>query len=140
MTDDLVPLSGVQLPHKWDPSYWPSGQGLMTIGYIFLGVGIFVAGQAGWSGARRLWERSAPLRFYMRIAGRAGLGLTDQWWLWCVARRQKLSSPITLLLSRDTLTHHARKFTATLTSYNAAYVSSRLRGIEFRIFGETPRK
>lgn len=138
MTDN-VESTGLQLPNKWDPSYWPTGQGLMTVAYIFLGIGLFIAARAAWIGLRRLWERATPLRLYMNIAGQAGLGLTDCWWLWCVARRQKLTSPITLLLSRDTLTHHAQRFTATLTSYNAAYVSSRLRGIEHHLFGPPPQ-
>ncbi len=137
---DEATTTGLQLPNKWDPSYWPSGEGLMTVAYIFAGIAMFVAGRAAWIGLGRLWHRSAPLRIYLDVAAQAGLGFGDRWWLWCVARKQKLASPITLLLSRGTLSHHAAEFTATLPSYNAAYVAGRLRNIEARLFGQEPRQ
>ncbi len=63
--------------------------------------------------SRRLRERrlrSQPLATFHRLASEVGVNLRDQWLLMTIARRQALPSPLTLLLSRATLHHHARAY------------------------------
>ncbi len=57
---------------------------------------------------RRL--RAKPLATFQRVAGDIGLSLRDRWLLLKIARHEALPSPLTLLLSRATLHHHARQY------------------------------
>lgn len=121
---------------RWDPSYWPSGQGLIVLAYIFVGLAVLIVGRLVWAGLKTVWKHGGPMRRYMQIGGEAGLTTADRWWLWCVARRCGLSTPLTLLTCRATLRHHAQKFLEMLPRYHAARLQARLDRIDRRLFGE----
>lgn len=97
----------------WDPSWWPRGGSSLPmelVGYAFLAIGSVVLAWLSWNYARWTWRRTAPLRLFWSIARDLSLSRAQAFWLWRVARRQKLASPITLLLSPATLDHHLQQF------------------------------
>lgn len=69
-------------------------------------VGLIVAVWAGRL-AIRWWRRLEPIRVFWGLGGRLGLSHAQRWWLWQVARRSELRSPITLLVCDSTLRVHA---------------------------------
>jgi hypothetical protein len=78
--------------------------------------------------------RYRPTSVYMRVAKSMGLGLIDRLWLIRVAKRQGLGSPLTLLMSPGTLTHHASQFLASLSEAESRHMTQRLRMIRHRLF------
>lgn len=97
----------------WDPSWWPDGGSslpLELVGYAAAAIGAVALGWLTWVYARWGWQRTAPLRLFIRIGAELRLNRMQLWWLWRVARHQGLSSPITLLLSRATHDHHVHQF------------------------------
>jgi hypothetical protein len=60
----------------------------------------------------RAEAKSAPMLVFRRVAEHVGLGASDQWLLIRIARQQELPTPLALLLSPGTLTHHAAAYAA----------------------------
>ncbi len=89
----------------------------------------------GW--LRKRHPHLTPLRIYLSVAGALGLTLTDQWLLLRIARRQRLPSPITLLLSSGTLQFHASKFADHLSLARRRRVLRRVDHIRRTLFGQT---
>lgn len=97
----------------WDSSWWPSGGSslpLEVVGYFALAAGAVAVGWLAWVYARWAWQRTGPLRLFLRLAAELKLNRVQAWWLWRVARHQGLVSPITLLLSPATHDHHVQQF------------------------------
>lgn len=116
--------------------FWPDDATLPMRPMLF--VAILVVGlllvRKLWIGSKRLRLRLEPLRRYRAIARQVGLESSDQWWLWRLARSQGLSSPLTLLICRSTLTHYAHKAAEHLSDSNRALYLARAEFVSRRLF------
>ena len=91
---------------------WSDGT-TMPIQWIVLAAGMLLVSFSvislyRWWKSGQIW--SSPLVIFYRLASDVGLDMSDQWLLWCIARREDLPSPLTLLMSPATLAHHARRY------------------------------
>lgn len=109
---------------------------------MFWGVLVVIAILATFLAAMRLATylrqrrfASRPLQVFHRLAGELGLALADQWLLVCISRQQTLPTPLTLLLSSETLRHHGERYVQTLPPRRRARMSARLSGIAMSLFG-----
>lgn len=75
-----------------------------------------------------------PLGVFRTVARAAGLSLAEQWLLVRVARAEALPSPLTLLLSRQTLRVHATRYAAALPASRRLGVLTRVRHLRGRVF------
>ncbi len=82
-----------------------------------------------------MYIQSAPLRLYLRVARAIGLDFSSRWWLWRVARQQGLVSPMALLMSVQTLEHHAQNYIDQISAAEARYSQSRLFVLKQQVFG-----
>lgn len=78
--------------------------------------------------------KSKPLRTFHELANELSLALADQWLLIRIARQQALPSPLTLLMSGRTLTHHAKLYAATVPDRRREKILDRVSAIEQTIF------
>jgi len=103
---------------------------------MFVGVILFlVGGLSLWHWWRTRGQRPAPLLAFLTLAGRLGLNPAEQWLLIRIARRLKLPTPITLLVSPRTLRHHARDCAAQLSRRRSAKLMRRVDAIADKLFG-----
>lgn len=88
---------------------------------------------------RRWWGRRntdpTPLMIYSAIARKAGLSFGDRVLLWRIARKRELATPITLLLARGALDHHAKAYRAALSHSASGRVGRRIDRIRGELFG-----
>src|SRR5690606_27778682 len=100
----------------------------LSTGWVVLAVGLFLA-LVGALSLRHWWrtrrERPTPVLTFMALARQLGLSLSDQWLLIRLSMRQKLPTPITLVLSPGTLRHHARAAAARLGHRRSAKLMRR---------------
>ena len=96
----------------FDPRYWGnrdllSLRGLAVAALVILLILLPVL-MHRWH--RQYQLRSKPLLTFHQLASHVGMSLRDQWLLILMAHHQTLPSPLTLLLSRATLHHHAKRY------------------------------
>ncbi len=105
------------------------------LGFILLGalamVGVV---KMALTAGKRLAKRAEPLTLFNQMAAELGLDWDARWLLFRIARRQKLSTPLTLLLSGGTLQHHADQFQSRLAASKAERYSYRVRAIRLHLF------
>lgn len=99
-----------------------------------IGLAVLIAGIAIIRQIHLQRLHSHPLRTFRLVASNLGLTLSDQWLLVRVAGRSKLKSPITLLLSPTTFTHHASVFVTPLTGAKRERVQHSLDDLRRRVF------
>ncbi|MEM1355475.1 MAG: hypothetical protein AAGC44_08785 [Planctomycetota bacterium] len=105
---------------------------------VVVGIGAVLAAIAAVS-LYRWWQRRnedpSPLVIFSAIARKAGLSWGERYLLWRIARRQKLDTPIALLLARGTLRHHAAAYAKHLSPAGRDRVRSRIDSLSQRLFG-----
>lgn len=79
--------------------------------------------------------RSKPMMTYHSIAEAVGIPWRDEVLLARIARAEKLPSPLTLMVSRGTLHHHAEHYAAALSPSRAARIRRRIDDLSRRLFG-----
>ena len=84
---------------------------------------------------RETRRRYRPMGVFMKVGKSMGLGLLDRLWLVRVAKREGLVSPLTLLMSPATLSHHTNRYLKRLSTSEASHMSYRLRMIQDQLFG-----
>ena len=84
--------------------------------------------------ARRRHQESSPLTTFRELAHVLNLPYLDQWLLIRIARQQKLPTPLTLLLSPNTLTHHAHLYALNKPGYLRQHILRRTQTLQQRIF------
>ena len=87
---------------------------------------------------RKLRDHPNPIAVYHRAASHFGLGVMDRWLLMQIARQQGLPSPITLMMSPNTLVHHARAFAHQLPKARRKRLLVRAYRVCEKLFGVTP--
>ena len=120
--------------------WWSEGPSLpmQQLGWMALALATVMAVGLAITYYRALARRMQPLWIYRRIAIDLGLSGAQQWRLYRVARQQHLTSPLTLLLSPATFTHHTTAYIAQLTTKKLPTRSTELHTLRDRLFGETP--
>jgi len=81
-----------------------------------------------------VWIRLAPIRMFMAVAREVGLNFADRWWLWRVARHQKLVNPLTLLMSPVTLEHYVARYMREVSSAEARHSLRRMESLRKHLF------
>ena len=136
------PMASAQAPAMGrDISRHLSGQQMIPVQWIMVAAGLLLLLISSLS-LYRLWrtrdQRSTPLLVFHRLAKQFGLSLRDQWLLYRIARQQTLPTPLTLMLARDTLEHHARAYAQGHTSARAQTLSQHIDTIAHTLFGDAP--
>ena len=101
-------------------------------------VGAIVAGLWLWKRHRQNDLLNSPLVLFHEMAQQLGLDLKAQWLLTRIARRESLPTPLTLLLSTQTLAHHAGRYAQALPARRREQVLSQVRTIQSVMFGQPP--
>ncbi len=114
---------GSQIPTSW----------ILALGALL--VLAFVANWA-WNRYQRLAQDLAPRRAFEALAGDLGLGWPDRKFLISVAQQQRLPSPLTLMLSGDTLAYHAAAYAGAQPSISRGLILSRAESIRQKLFGQ----
>ena len=81
-------------------------------------------------------QRPQPLRLFRQIASSIGLNISDQLLLWQIARKCQLPSPLTLLLSDNTLQYYAESYAHSLPGDRNKRILARIRTIRQYLFAE----
>ncbi len=92
-----------------------SGSGLFNATSALIAIGLLLTVAGLWVAWRRRQtreRRSHPAAVFKTIANQLGLGAVDRWRLRRIAKAESLPTPLTLLLSPATLTHHTRAYAA----------------------------
>ncbi len=115
---------------------WGSGMAISSA-WVLVGAGLVLMVVAVLS-FRHWWrtrhERPTPLLTFLSLAEKLGLTRGEQWLLIRVASRQKLSSPIALLLSAGTLQAHGRAYASRYSSSRSNKLVQRLHRIGDKLF------
>jgi len=78
--------------------------------------------------------RSKPLLTFHDLASHVGLSLKDQWLLMKIGRGEALATPLTLLLSRSTLRHHAERYAQSLSTRRRVAVLRRIAAMRQMLY------
>ncbi len=118
--------------------YWGSSQHV-SWEWLFIGVGAILVMMSLLS--LRIWwqtrnERPAPLLAFLQVCAAIDLPWGDRLFLWRIARRERLASPLTLLLSPATLRHHGRSYATGVGLANPAGRLRRVASLRRRLFGD----
>lgn len=92
----------------------------------------------GWRAYRQRQLHSGTMFTFHEIAGELGLDLGQQWLLARIARHQGLVSPLTLILSRTTLQHHAQNYVESFPARRRQKVLRKITSIGKLLFGTEP--
>lgn len=114
---------GTQIPTSW----------ILAMGALLV---LAFVGNWAWNRYRRIAQDRAPLRTFEAMAGDLGLGWPDRKFLISVAQQQRLPSPLTLMLSGDTLAYHAAAYAGAQPSISRGLILSRAESIRLRLFGQ----
>lgn len=104
---------------------------VLALGALLLGLMLAVWVQQ-WLQQRRLSSR--PIRVFHGLASDLGISLADQWLLVRIAHQQDLPTPLTLLLSPQTLRHHACDYVRVLKPPTRARTLARVARLRRRLF------
>lgn len=121
-------------------SVWPEGPSVPITGLLW-GMGVValiamaVAARVAW---RRWRVRARPLQLFWQVAGRTGLTPTERWVLWRAARACGLRTPLTLLVCRATLMHHAQRWIDRLPHGRAIAMDRAMQRIAGKLFPDEP--
>jgi hypothetical protein len=141
----LIPtILGTANPlHHWDEfqRIWQDRSGQVYLPFLPVLLAV-VAVIAAVLAALWLWERrrqqelrSHPLAVFHQIAREMGLSLKDQWLLTRIARAADLPTPLTLLLSADTLVHHSSQYGRDLSKRRLTLFNNRVDRIRVILAG-----
>ena len=117
-----------------------SSKSMIPVEWIIVGAGLvflIVAGLAIYHLWTHRHERSAPLLVFNRVAVGQSLTLTDRWFLWRIATQQALPTPLTLLLSPQTLVYHGRAFATSRAPWRRAAILRHVAAIR-RVLADGP--
>jgi len=120
-----------QLAEHWD------GQAVLPLPWVLIALALLLLLLSGLSVAhwwRRRDSRPAPWRVFRRVTDELGLEWSQRWLLWRIARRQELPTPLTLLISPGTLTHHAEAYAAACGARRAEAVRDRVQRLCVTLF------
>lgn len=132
-TESMTTFQEIQAAWRFD------GSALIETGTVLAVVGLLIALALSlwlWQRVRVRSVRDAPNLLFRRAAGEIGLSAVDQRLLERIARHQGLSSPLTLLMSPNTLDHHASHYVRTLPMGEARAVQqgvARVREVVFEL-------
>ncbi|MEX0743960.1 MAG: hypothetical protein WD118_00045 [Phycisphaeraceae bacterium] len=91
-----------------------------------------------WTRWQHRHEHPRPWRVFHQTAAHMGLTWRERWLLICIARHEKLPSPLTLMLSRRTLWRHARHYVQARTGRRRTAVVQRVAVIREALFDLPP--
>ena len=116
-----------------------TSDGLITTHWLFIAAGIvFVllstVSIVQWWKHRH--EHSHPWLIFMSTARFAGLGFREQWTLFRIAHQQKISSPLTLMLSPGTFDHHVKAHLDTCPGWRREARRRTSQSIRDHLFGD----
>ena len=139
------PYGPPNLPDSWAEQVMQSfGDGwVLPPGWVFicvLGIAALLFGLWGWQRRQRRAADPDALDVYDDIARRIRLPHADRSLLVNIAAHQKLPSPLTLLLSSATLTHHGRYYVESLPAWRQPAVRARLSGVRRYVFARDGKK
>ncbi len=126
-----------QIAEHWD------GQAVLPLPWVLIGMGLLLLLLSGLSLAhwwRRRDSRPAPWRVFCRVSHELGLEWSQRWLLWRIARRQGLPTPLALLISPGTLTHHAEAYAAACGARRARAVRDRAQRMCVTLFPDAAPK
>jgi len=86
---------------------------------------------------RRRREAHAPLASFDQMMRDLGVGWSDRKLLIRIAQQQKLPSPLTLVLSGETLSFHAAAYAGAQPTMYRNLILSRAAALRLRLFGTT---
>ena len=118
---------------------WNFSGGDLIPAWSFIAVAvIFVVGFAGlWIWRRshlgELW--SQPILLFHRLAKESGVSLAQQWLMIRIAHHQRLTTPLTLMLSPATWRHHASGYLNAVGQRRRGPTKARYAQIERQLFG-----
>ncbi len=117
-------------------SFWTHGPTLPLWPLAWLAATVAIA-VCAWKVWRRwpAWRAAMqPVGLYVRLGRAQGLATLDLWLLWWIARRARLTTPLTLLVCDATLTHHADAVADDLSRGPARRVMRRVERVRTRLF------
>lgn len=89
-------------------------------------------------GYRRLRRRTGPIVLYHAIGRDLGINASDRWWLFGIARRAGLASPLTLLMSAATLDHHVERELESAPARRRRQTRNRSERLRAKLFEDAP--
>ena len=105
---------------------------------VFAGLLLLLAAAWGWQRHKQRHLRSEPMLTFHQVAASMGLSLKQQWLLVRIARSEALPTPLTLMLSSATLTHHARNFAESTGTRQRPATGDEVASIARVLFGKSP--
>ncbi|MFA9477693.1 hypothetical protein ACERK3_05225 [Phycisphaerales bacterium AB-hyl4] len=123
------------MPLRAVRDHW--GDSTISVGWVILSgsVLLFILAIVWvWNWWKQRNEQPRPWWVFYRTASHMGLTLREQWLLVRIARHERLPSPLTLMLSRRTLGHHARQYLARRSQHRRAAIIRRLLAIRSALF------
>lgn len=121
-----------------DIVWWSDGPSLPMhqLGWMLLALGGVLGIAFSVTYSRQLARRLQPLWIYRRIATDLHLTIKQQWRLYRIARQQQLTSPLTLLLSPATFTHHTSAYLSQVQPRKLPSHETQVRGLREHLFGD----
>ena len=105
---------------------------------VCVGLLLLLAAAWGWQRHKQRHLRSEPMITFHQVAAKMGLSLKQQWLLVRIARSEALPTPLTLMLSSATLTHHADRFAKSAGTVRHPSVADDVASIARVLFGKSP--
>ncbi len=127
--DMLDEVSRAFVGQRWGVPIW----GLAVVAFVVALIG----GLWGWQRWTSRGQRAHPMFSFLTLAHQCGLSWRQQWTLFLIARHQGLASPLTLMLSPDTLHHHAGLYQEDISTRRGQRVAGVVSSVEADLFGES---
>lgn len=125
--------------HEWS-QVWPKAlpSDYWTLAGVALGVTLLIAalttGSSLLARLRQPAHSAAPLRLFLHVAGELGLTSAQKLALIRIARRQRLASPLTLLVCPQTFDHHVSQYLHALSPLSRFWVHRHIQSARLRLF------
>jgi hypothetical protein len=119
----------------WPQGSWSDTVLTRTLGLVLTVVAVLLLIRWLVERTRVLRRQMTPVRPFLRVAEDISLDWTSRWWLMRVARHNGLRSPLTLLMSRQTMRHHVRRYADRFPADRAERIMGQLQRVERRVFG-----
>ncbi|MEX0744160.1 MAG: hypothetical protein WD118_01050 [Phycisphaeraceae bacterium] len=129
--------SGGELPMPLRAMRDQWGEPTIPVGWVVLaGAALLAVLSIIWLGTwwKRRHDQPRPWWVFIQTARHMGLTWREQWLLVCIARHERLPTPLTLMLSRRTLGHHAKRYLQRRSLHRRAAVVRRLVAIRAALF------